>query len=112
MTAGILAALVLSLPGHARADGPLLRPGELRLGAPAGGRVHARHPELHRLPDLCDLAHLFTYLPFGDAAYRVNLASAVFAAAAVAAPLVLAAALVSVPAAFAEADRSGDYRGR
>src|SRR5215210_9297624 len=29
------------------------------------------------------LAHLFTYLPFGDPAYRVNLASAVFGAAAV-----------------------------
>ncbi|MDN5697884.1 MAG: DUF2723 domain-containing protein, partial [Rubrobacter sp.] len=29
------------------------------------------------------LAHLFTHLPFGDPAYRVNLASAVFAALAV-----------------------------
>lgn len=29
------------------------------------------------------LTHLFTYLPFGDVAYRVNLASAVYAAAAV-----------------------------
>jgi hypothetical protein len=29
------------------------------------------------------LAHLFTYLPFGDTAYRVNLASAVFGAATV-----------------------------
>ena len=26
------------------------------------------------------LAHLFTYLPFGDSAYRVSLASAVFGA--------------------------------
>jgi hypothetical protein len=29
------------------------------------------------------LTHLFTYLPFGDPAYRVNLASAVFGAATV-----------------------------
>jgi len=29
------------------------------------------------------LTHLFTYLPFGDPAYRVNLASAVFGAVAV-----------------------------
>jgi hypothetical protein len=29
------------------------------------------------------LTHLFTYLPFGDPAYRTNLASAVFGAAAV-----------------------------
>ena len=29
------------------------------------------------------LTHLFTYLPFGDVAYRVNLASAVYAVAAV-----------------------------
>ena len=29
------------------------------------------------------LAHLFTYLPFGDPAYRTNLLSAVFGAATV-----------------------------
>lgn len=34
-------------------------------------------------PTYTMLAHLFTYLPFGDPAYRVNLASAVFGAAAV-----------------------------
>jgi hypothetical protein len=36
-------------------------------------------------PTYVMLAHLFTYLPFGDVAYRVNLASAVSAALAVAA---------------------------
>lgn len=35
-------------------------------------------------PTYAMLVHLFTYLPFGDAAYRVNLASAVFAAVSVA----------------------------
>ncbi len=34
-------------------------------------------------PTFTMLAHLFTYLPFGDVAYRVNLASAVFGASAV-----------------------------
>ncbi len=34
-------------------------------------------------PTYIMLAHLFTYLPFGDVGYRVNLASAVFAALAV-----------------------------
>jgi 4-amino-4-deoxy-L-arabinose transferase-like glycosyltransferase len=34
-------------------------------------------------PSWTILVHLFTYLPFGDPAYRVNLASAVFGAAAV-----------------------------
>lgn len=34
-------------------------------------------------PTYTMLAHLFTYLPFGDPAYRANLASAVFGAAAV-----------------------------
>jgi hypothetical protein len=34
-------------------------------------------------PTYTMLAHLFTYLPFGDPAYRVNLASAVFGAVAV-----------------------------
>ena len=34
-------------------------------------------------PTYTMLAHLFTYLPFGDLAYRANLASAVFGAAAV-----------------------------
>ena len=36
-------------------------------------------------PTYTVLTHLFTYLPFGDVAYRVNLASAVFGALAVAA---------------------------
>ena len=35
-------------------------------------------------PTYLMLSHLFTYLPFGDAAYRVNLASAVYGALAVA----------------------------
>src|SRR5918999_1778101 len=34
-------------------------------------------------PTYTVLAHLFTYLPFGDPAYQANLASAVFGAAAV-----------------------------
>src|SRR5215203_2375164 len=34
-------------------------------------------------PTYTMLAHLFTYLPFGDPAYRANLASALFGAAAV-----------------------------
>ncbi|MDP9488088.1 MAG: DUF2723 domain-containing protein, partial [Actinomycetota bacterium] len=40
-------------------------------------------------PTYTILTHLFTYLPFGDAAYRVNLASAVFGALAVAATYVV-----------------------
>src|SRR3712207_9227121 len=34
-------------------------------------------------PSYLMLSHLFTYLPFGDCAYRANLASAVYAALAV-----------------------------
>ena len=34
-------------------------------------------------PSYLLLSHLFTYLPFGDCAYRANLASAVYAALAV-----------------------------
>src|SRR3712207_2991282 len=45
-------------------------------------------------PTYLVLSHLFTYLPFGDAAYRVNLASAVYGALAVAA-VYLAGYLVS-----------------
>lgn len=41
-------------------------------------------PSYTGYPTYAMLAHLFTYLPFGDPAYRVNLASAVFAAVAVA----------------------------
>ena len=40
-------------------------------------------PDYTGYPTYVMLAHLFTYLPFGDVAYRVNLASAVFGAAAV-----------------------------
>ena len=36
-------------------------------------------------PTYVMLSHLFTYLPFGDCAYRVNLASAVYGALAVSA---------------------------
>src|SRR5215218_10443684 len=38
-------------------------------------------PHTTGYPTWVMLAHLFTYLPFGDPAYRVNLSSAVFAAA-------------------------------
>lgn len=37
-------------------------------------------PSYTGYPTYAMLSHLFTYLPFGDAAYRVNLASAVFGA--------------------------------
>lgn len=40
-------------------------------------------PSYTGYPTYAMLAHLFTYLPVGDVAYRVNLASAVFAAIAV-----------------------------
>ena len=40
-------------------------------------------PSYTGYPTYVMLAHLFTYLPFGDPAYRVNLASAVFGALAV-----------------------------
>ena len=40
-------------------------------------------PHTTGYPTWVMLAHLFTYLPFGDPAYRVNLSSAVFAAATV-----------------------------
>ncbi len=40
-------------------------------------------PDVTGYPTYAMLTHLFTYLPFGDPAYRVNLASAVFGAAAV-----------------------------
>ncbi|MDX5893527.1 DUF2723 domain-containing protein [Rubrobacter radiotolerans] len=40
-------------------------------------------PDYTGYPTYIMLAHLFTYLPFGDVGYRVNLASAVYAAAAV-----------------------------
>ncbi|WP_119067141.1 DUF2723 domain-containing protein [Rubrobacter indicoceani] len=41
-------------------------------------------PDYTGYPTYIVLAHLFTYLPFGDPAYRVNLASAVYAGGAVA----------------------------
>jgi 4-amino-4-deoxy-L-arabinose transferase-like glycosyltransferase len=40
-------------------------------------------PDVTGYPTYAMLTHLFTYLPFGDPAYRVNLASAVFGAATV-----------------------------
>ena len=40
-------------------------------------------PDVTGYPTYTMLAHLFTYLPFGDPAYRVNLVSAVFGAATV-----------------------------
>ncbi|BBL78356.1 hypothetical protein RxyAA322_02100 [Rubrobacter xylanophilus] len=40
-------------------------------------------PDYTGYPTYVMLTHLFTYLPFGDVAYRVNLASAVFGAVAV-----------------------------
>jgi 4-amino-4-deoxy-L-arabinose transferase-like glycosyltransferase len=50
----------------------------LQVHAPVLGITHPTG-----YPSWTILAHLFTYLPFGDPAYRVNLASAVFGAAAV-----------------------------
>ncbi|MBA2693606.1 MAG: DUF2723 domain-containing protein [Rubrobacter sp.] len=41
-------------------------------------------PDYTGYPTYAMLGHLFTYLPFGDVAYRVNLASAVYGAVAVA----------------------------
>jgi tetratricopeptide (TPR) repeat protein len=41
-------------------------------------------PHAPGFPAWCFLAHFFTYLPFGDIAYRVNLSSAFFASTAVA----------------------------
>lgn len=54
-------------------------------------------------PTYIMLAHLFTYLPFGDPAFRVNLASAVFAALAVFVLFWVCRALVgwTLPAALA-----------
>ncbi|MDP9474483.1 MAG: DUF2723 domain-containing protein [Actinomycetota bacterium] len=40
-------------------------------------------PHTTGYPTWVMLTHLFTYLPFGDLAYRVNLSSAVYAAATV-----------------------------
>jgi len=40
-------------------------------------------PDVTGYPTYTMLAHLFTYLPFGDPAYRVNLASATFGAVAI-----------------------------
>ncbi|MBA2440882.1 MAG: DUF2723 domain-containing protein, partial [Rubrobacter sp.] len=49
-------------------------------------------------PTYIMLGKLFTYLPFGDVAYRVNLSSAVYGA--LAAPVVYLAALRLVPGRF------------
>ena len=63
-------------------------------------------------PTYTILTHLFTYLPFGDAAYGVNLASAVFGALAVAAIYAAALRLTSgsILAALVGAWRSGSAR--
>jgi 4-amino-4-deoxy-L-arabinose transferase-like glycosyltransferase len=54
-------------------------------------------PSFTGYPTYAMLAHLFTYLPVGDPAYRVNLASAVFGALAVAAAYLLGRRLGAGP---------------
>jgi hypothetical protein len=61
-------------------------------GTPAGGRSY---------PLWLAVAHLFTYVPFGDLAWRANLVSAVFAAIAVAGLFVAARLLTGSIAAAA-----------
>jgi hypothetical protein len=70
---GTLAPTVLRYGAPDTFDSPMLQTevSVLGVGHPTG------------YPTYLMLTHLFTYLPFGDAAYRVNLASAVYAALAV-----------------------------
>src|SRR5215218_388645 len=71
--AGTLAPTVLPYGTPDTLDSPMLQAevSVLGVGHPTG------------YPTYLMLTHLFTYLPFGDPAYRVNLASAVYAALAV-----------------------------
>src|ERR687894_230445 len=70
---GTLAPTVLPYSTPDTLDSPMLQAevSVLGVGHPTG------------YPTYMMLTHLFTYLPFGDLAYRVNLASAVYAALAV-----------------------------
>ena len=70
---GTLAPTVLPYGAPDTLDSPMLQTevSVLGVGHPTG------------YPTYMMLTHLFTYLPFGDPAYRVNLASAVYGAAAV-----------------------------
>src|SRR5215217_5364260 len=70
---GTLAPTVLPYSTPDTLDSPMLQAevSVLGVGHPTG------------YPTYLMLTHLFTYLPFGDQAYRVNLASAVYAALAV-----------------------------
>jgi hypothetical protein len=70
---GTLAPTVLPYSTPDTLDSPMLQAEVSALGV--------GHPTGY--PTYMMLTHLFTYLPFGDQAYRVNLASAVFAALAV-----------------------------
>jgi hypothetical protein len=70
---GTLAPTVLYLKGPRLLDAVMLQMQVSVLGI--------THPTGY--PTYLMLTHLFTYLPFGDPAYRVNLASAVYAALAV-----------------------------
>jgi hypothetical protein len=70
---GTLAPTVLYLKGPRLLDAVMLQMQVSVLGI--------THPTGY--PTYLMLTHLFTYLPFGDQAYRVNLASAVYAALAV-----------------------------
>jgi len=71
--AGTLAPTVLPYGTPDTLDSPMLQAevSVLGVGHPTGYPLYMM------------LTHLFTYLPFGDTAYRVNLASAVYAALAV-----------------------------
>lgn len=68
-----LAPTVLTYERPLQFDSPMLQAQAATLGI--------GHPTGY--PGYMLLTHLFTYLPFGDVAYRVNLASAVYAAVAV-----------------------------
>ena len=68
-----LAPTVLPIEFPYLADSPMLQMQACVLGIP--------HPTGY--PTYLMLTHLFTYLPFGDCAYRVNLASAAYASSAV-----------------------------
>src|ERR687885_1021671 len=71
--AATLAPTVLPYGAPDTLDSPMLQAevSVLGIGHPTG------------YPTYMMLTHLFTYLPVGDVAYRVNLASAVYGAAAV-----------------------------
>ena len=62
----------------------------MTISTPLTALLGITHPTGY--PTYLMLTHLFTYLPFGDPAYRVNLGSAVYAALAVVG-LVLATAI-------------------